>query len=444
MPESTPVTTPELKEPYTEIGRKLHLLLYTGQLLMENGAHTDRLVRDMTRAAIYMGSPREKFHLHVMYTTLMLNVSDEERSHTCFRKCHHHAVNMSILDAVSHLTWRGVRFGCSLDKYEAALDDIKKTPLCYSSWITTLGAGLQCGASCMLFGGDLIASLFTGGSALLGFFAHGLCRRHGFNPYAAIAIASFIATFCAYLTHFLALSSTPWYQLIACTLFIVPGIPLINAVDDMLNGYIVAGSARAIDTLLIVSSMTFGIVIAIRLGHVADFTSLPIAPDSIYLSHAIAAFIAAIGLGLMFNVPKRLLPVIGTGASIAICLRNICMLQFDMSQAAASCIGAAFLSILALQARHTFDTPVVLLKIPAVIPLIPGVLLYRLLFALLNIHSIDTASLITGIRSGIEAVTIVIAIAVGAALPNLFLHRYIKQSNTIREQRLIKRRHLNE
>mgnify|MGYP002134874186 CR=1 FL=1 len=47
-------------------------------------------------------------------------------------------------------------------------------------------------------------------------------------------------------------------------------------------------------------------------------------------------------------------------------------------------------------------------------------------------------------RSGIEAVTIVIAIAVGAALPNLFLHRYIKQSNTIREQRLIKRRHLNE
>ena len=182
MPESTPVTTPELKEPYTEIGRKLHLLLYTGQLLMENGAHTDRLVRDMTRAAIYMGIPREKFHLHVMYTTLMLNVSDEERSHTCFRKCQHHAVNMSILDAVSHLTWRGVRFGCSLDKYEAALDDIKKTPLCYSSWITTLGAGLQCGASCMLFGGDLIASLFTGGSALLGFFAHGLCRRHGFNP----------------------------------------------------------------------------------------------------------------------------------------------------------------------------------------------------------------------------------------------------------------------
>ena len=431
---------PELRDPYTDIGRKLHLLLYTGQLLMENGAHTDRLVRDMTRAAIYMGIPREKFHLHVMYTTLMLNISDEEHSHTSFRKCHHHAVNMAILDAISHLTWRGVRYGCSLDKYEASLDAIKNKPRCYSTALATIGAGLQCGASCTLFGGDLAASLFTGLSALLGYFSYFLCRRHGFNPYAGIAISSFIATCCAYLTHFIPLSSTPWHALIACTLFIVPGIPLINAVDDMLNGYIVAGSARAIDTLLIVGSMTFGIMTAIRLGNVADFTSLPITPDSIYLSHAIAAFIAAIGLCLMFNVPKRLLLVVGAGASIAICLRNLCMLQFDMSQAAASCLGAAVLSILALRARHIFDTPVVLLKIPAVIPLIPGVLLYRLLFALLNIRSIDTGSLLTGLRSGIEATTIVIAIAVGAALPNLFLHRYIKRSNTIREQKLLHRR----
>ena len=46
-----------LKTPYLKIGRKLHLLLHTGQLLMEGGADTNRIVRDMMRAAVFMGIP---------------------------------------------------------------------------------------------------------------------------------------------------------------------------------------------------------------------------------------------------------------------------------------------------------------------------------------------------------------------------------------------------
>ena len=40
-----------LMTPFAQIGNKLHLLLHTGQLLMENGADSDRTVRDMMRAA---------------------------------------------------------------------------------------------------------------------------------------------------------------------------------------------------------------------------------------------------------------------------------------------------------------------------------------------------------------------------------------------------------
>ena len=34
-----------LKEPFAEIGTKMHLLLHTGQMLMENGADSDRTDR---------------------------------------------------------------------------------------------------------------------------------------------------------------------------------------------------------------------------------------------------------------------------------------------------------------------------------------------------------------------------------------------------------------
>ena len=95
-----------LREAFAEIGQKAELILTVGQLLMENGADTAQIVRDMKRVAAYTGISAEKFHLHVTYTTLLLNISDEHHSHTSFRKCPKHAVNMKIISAVSRLTTR--------------------------------------------------------------------------------------------------------------------------------------------------------------------------------------------------------------------------------------------------------------------------------------------------------------------------------------------------
>ena len=88
-----------LHDTYAAIGKKTELLLSIGQLLMENGADTIRIIRDMKRVAAYMGIKEEQFNLHIMYTTLMLNISDENHSYTNFRKCHKHAVDMRIIHA---------------------------------------------------------------------------------------------------------------------------------------------------------------------------------------------------------------------------------------------------------------------------------------------------------------------------------------------------------
>jgi uncharacterized membrane protein YjjB (DUF3815 family) len=165
-------------------------------------------------------------------------------------------------------------------------------------------------------------------------------------------------------------------------LFLVPGIPLINAVDDLLNNFIVSGMTRAMHTLLVVGSMTFGIATAIRLGGVTDFTSVGLTPDTIYFSQAVAAAIASVGFSIIFNVPKRLLPVVAVGGIITVLIRNVAVMQFGASQAAGSFLGAAVVGLIALKAIHWFHAPNIIMTIPSAIPMIPGVLLYRLLFAL--------------------------------------------------------------
>ncbi len=433
-----------LNDPYSHIGYKLHLLLHTGQLLMESGADSDRTVRDMMRVAAYMGIPEHQIHQHITCTTLMLNVNDDNHSYTEFRKCNHHSVDMTILSAISKLSWRAMRENYSLKKYESELLRIKNRQRHYSPLLTAFGAAFACGGFCKLFGCDWIAFFCTALCAFLGFYVRRLCNTYGFNPYAGISIASFCATLLAYFTQFFSGSSTPWYPMIACTLFIVPGIPLINAVDDLLNNFVVAGTTRAINTLLIVGGMTFGIIIAIRLGHVADFTLISLQPNDIYFSQAIAAAIASVGFSMIFNVPRRLLPVVAIGGIIAVGLRNIATLQFGMDQAAGSFLGAAAVGLLALKAVHWFHTPNVVLTIPSAIPMIPGVLLYRLLFALLNIKEIDSTALLDGLRSGVEAITIIIAIAIGVAIPNIFIHRYIENTKRQHVEALLANRYADE
>ena len=421
----------------TAIHQKINLLLQTGQLLMESGADTSRIIRNMNRTAAYMGIPQEKLTLHIMYTTLMVNIQDGPRFYTGFRKCQHHGINMTVISALSKLSWRAMQNKYSLEKFAAALEEISHRPRFYSPWVTAIGAGFACGGFCKLFGSDWLAFLYTAICASLGFGLRRLCQRWGFNAYAGIAIAAFGATCLAFLTQYLPASATPWHPLIACALFIVPGIPLINSIDDLLNNYIVSGSTRAMNTIIIVASMTFGIVIAIRLLHINDFTSLRIIPDSIYISHAAAAAISAVGFSMIFNVPRRLLPAAAAGGVLSVCLRNLFALEMGMDQAAASFIGSAAVGILSLRAIHWFHTPNHVLAIPAVIPMIPGVLLYRLLFAIININNSDTADLIAGFRSGIEAMLILAAIAVGIAIPNIFLSRYIERNRQLRQRELL-------
>ena len=52
-------------------------------------------------------------------------------------------------------------------------------------------------------------------------------------------------------------------------------------------------------------------------------------------------------------------------------------------------------------------------------------LLYRLLFALLNIDTITADQLLLGLRSGVSAIIIIIAIAIGVTIPSIFIERYL-------------------
>lgn len=249
----------------SQLEQKIDLLLHTGQLLMQNGADSNRIDRNMRRVAEFLEIPPDRFHMHVNYTTLMITIGDEINSFTKFRKCSGHAVNMTIISAISRLSVRTARGELDMDQYARELERITALPHHYPRWFTILAIGLGCGAFCRLFGGDWPAVAFSLIAASCALFLRQELIRRKFNLYMTVALSAMLATVISG-----ALGRTGWsaesqYAVLSSTLFLVPGVPLINSVDDMVDGYTIVGLTRAIVGLLIVSAIAFGMIMGLKM-----------------------------------------------------------------------------------------------------------------------------------------------------------------------------------
>ncbi|MBO6178275.1 MAG: threonine/serine exporter family protein [Selenomonadaceae bacterium] len=399
---------------------KVDILLFLGELLMRSGAAAERIRREVMRTAVYMGFSEEEVALHINYTTLMINLRTEETSYTAFKKCLSHGVNMEVIYAISKIVRMAVKENLPLNTFKTALERAEKGAERPIGLFDVTAAGLTCAGITKLFGGDWMAFIITAVASMFGYVVKKVMDKYKYNNLASTAVAAFVATSFALIIPNYIISMTPAYPMIAATLFLIPGVHLIHSVDDLLNNFIVTGMARMINTLLIVGSMTFGLTLSLAIFNVQDFTKISITPESLYISQSVAAAIAGAGYATIFRVPERLVWLIALGGIIAVDIRNIMLVQYGAGLPLATFIGASVLGLVAQKANHWFKTPSTIFTIPSVIILMPGVLIYRMLFSVQNITTIDAELLMTGIRSGVEAGIVVVAIAVGVTIPTIF------------------------
>lgn len=409
---------------------KLEMILDVGQLLLESGSDSKCCVRDMLRAAAYLGLHWQQINFQLTYTTIMANYVGDRRSYTVFRKYRKHGINMATIIDVSRLSWQAIEENLVPEAFHSHLQELKQahTVRHYSPLIMSLAAGIACGAFAKLFGGDWLSFWYTSLAACLGFWVRRWCDALGINGYISIGIAAFAATMAAHLTSVLPDSATPWYPMIACMLFLVPGIPLINSFDDLVNNYFLSGLTRSANTALIIFAMTFGIVGSLSLWRIPNFTDYSLVPAGMTVSLVLAAAVAAIGFAIIFNIPPRLLAITGIGAVIAVGTRTILHLEFGVPMAWASFWGAAIISVIGYRFAHWIRVPHVVVIIPAVIPMIPGVLMYRLLLGFFYISTLNPEGLLNAIQSGVQAGMIILGIAMGATIPDMIAHQFIERA----------------
>lgn len=131
---------------------------------------------------------------------------------------------------------------------------------------------------------------------------------------------------------------------------------------------------------------------------------------------------------VIFAVPRAILPYIAAGAFICKSSREL-LLSLNFSAVSSAFIACALISLIFIYVAPKLQIPRPVLLPPCVIGLIPGLDAYSALLALLQVVEAQSPDLIhqniiTLFACSMRVVAVMLAIALGIAIPPLFFYRY--------------------
>ena len=146
------------------------------------------------------------------------------------------------------------------------------------------------------------------------------------------------------------------------------------------------------------------------------------------LETAVWSGIAAVGFGILFNIPRRsILTVFFLGFSAGFI--KFLLINMQVNIVIASFFASLAVGILSIPLAHRIHQPPVVFSIPAVIPMIPGYFAYKTVLAMMNFTFMETepakrAELIDAIFSnGFTMFFILISLTLGVSFPLLLLRK---------------------
>lgn len=234
-----------------------NILLETGALLMSSGASTHRTRLTMERIAKGLGCGIE---LLITQRALMLTIIEKDQPHffSRLKRISPHGVNFRVVSGISHLSWKVLEEKWTVSQIADELKRLKALPH-YPRWVILALVGLAGAAFCRIFGGGYIEMGVAFVATVAGLFTRQEAHRLKFNPYLCVFFAAFVASMIAGLAEQFQIGEQPDKAFATSVLFLVPGVPLINSVTDLMDGNIQNGMVRAMHGLMIAFAIAMGL-----------------------------------------------------------------------------------------------------------------------------------------------------------------------------------------
>ena len=246
-----------------ELRDVIDLALWAGQLLLQYGAEAERVEQTL----IYFGTGLGCQWLDVLVSpnVILLTTSSGDEFRTKVRRVPSLGVDLTKVSAVNRLSRRVAAGELDRATVRAELERISSLKPHYNRWLVALMVGLACAAFSRLFGGDWPVFAVTWVASSVAMFTRQALARRDFNPLLVAIVTAFVAGLVASSAALFDLSATPQLALASSVLLLVPGVPLINAAEDLIKGHLVIGLVRGVFGVLVSLGIALGLLLAMRL-----------------------------------------------------------------------------------------------------------------------------------------------------------------------------------
>ncbi|WP_242098653.1 threonine/serine exporter family protein [Sphingomonas sp. CROZ-RG-20F-R02-07] len=342
-----------------------HLAARFGRLLLANGADASYAGASVRALAEGLGH-----EVSQLYTAEGVLVSAQSGAQAHVRLSH--SIAGTRVDMGRLIALRGLVAPVPSDpaRLDPAMDAIENGAEGHSPVLIAFGLAVTAGALARLFAGSwstvLVAGLVGAASAMV---RRQLAQRHVGAIPAAFLLACITGLIAVILARFVPGSSSALCLTVAGML-LVPGVPLINGVSELVVGHTGIGLSRVASGTIALLAIGCGVLLVSSLGGTPLRPDqapgvLPIGQDLFYSA------VAAAGYAMLFEVPFRAVPICVLCGMAGHGLRTELIIN-GMPLAVCSLAGAILAGLVARAGAAFHGVPAVTFAFPGVVAMMPG------------------------------------------------------------------------
>ncbi|WP_203336200.1 threonine/serine ThrE exporter family protein [Nocardioides limicola] len=400
----------------------LDLCLRVGEVLLASGAGAADVTVTMDSVARHLGLRQHE--TDVTFTSLTMShqvpqTDEDQPAHppmVMIRRVKHRDIDYATLTEVDHLVGDILRDRADVYLARSRMATIVTRAGGTRRWLITLGWGVMCSGVAVMLGGDwlvtLIAFLAAGSIDRLKLL---MAKRRLPGFYQQVAGGG-VATLLAVAAAASGLEVDSSLVVTANIIMLLAGVGFMGALQDALSGFYVTAGARMIEALLATAGIIGGVSGGLAVGQMVGVNLGRLDPGAAITWNSAApvivgAAVAAAGFAFASQAPPRSwLPVALVGGAAISVFSGVDAAGFGRPWAAGT--AAFMVGLVGYSVAGRVRVPPLVVVVSAVVPMLPGLSIYRGLSLLADGPGSSSA----GLLAMVTAASVAIALASGVIL----------------------------
>jgi len=400
-----------------DVFESLDLALRIGEVMLSSGAGAADVTASMLEVSEACGVRNVSADVTFIDLTLTHQPSVHQPAAIQVRRVTQRTVDYGVLTEVDRTM--GALVAGDINRQEAREQVARTLSAGHSRprWALTLGWGVMGVGVALTLGGSPVVCLLAFLAACAIDRTQGVLTRHRLPSFYAQAAGGLVATLFAVVASDMLPEVNPSRVVTSGIVMLLAGIGMLGATQDAMTGFPVTASARLLDALLDTAGIIAGVGAGLTAAEVLGVGLTSFTPGATGLAETgvtiVGATVAAAGFAFASYAPLRALIGVGLlgalGQAVLLGVVAADLGRIWGAAAAAVTIGAG-----CYLAAGSIRVPPLVVVVPAIVPLLPGLDTYRGL-ALLAAGQDGVAQL---------AAALATAIALGSGV---FLGQYMTQ-----------------